>query len=193
VIEGLPSTFPPLRTIDQQMPLLGTVTLVMVEGRRLMRLSRELSPDHFGALLNEYQRLLRSLLEEIGGREVDVSADTATAAFPTAKQAALAAVAAQRAVSAHDCPHGLRPDVSVGLHSGEAGIGWVGPAVLLCEEICDAAEAGEIFMSQATAGLLEDENLGELHTRDLGIRRTRRTKASVHVHQLILPAAKPTD
>lgn len=193
VIEGLPTTFPPLRTIDQQMPLLGTVTLVMAEGRRLMRLARELSPDHFGALLNEYQRLLQTVFEEMGGREVDVHADTAVSAFPSAKQAALVAVAAQRAVSTHEWPHGLRPDISVGLHSGEAGIGWVGPAVLLCEEICDAAEAGEIFMSQATAGLLEDENLGELRTRDLGVRQTRRTNASVHVHQLIVPAAKPTD
>jgi class 3 adenylate cyclase len=101
VIEGLPSTFPPLRTIDQQLPLLG-------------------------------------------------------------------AVAAQHAVATHDWPHGLRPEISVGLHSGEAGIGWIGPAVLLCEEICDVAEAGQIFMSQATAGLLEHENIGELRAEDLG-------------------------
>jgi class 3 adenylate cyclase len=191
VIEGLPSTFPPLRTIDQQLPLLGTVTLVMAEGRRLMRLSRELPPDHFGALLNDYQRLLRSLFEEMGGREMEVHADTAVAAFASARQAALVAVAAQHAVATHDWPHGLRPEISVGLHSGEAGIGWIGPAVLLCEEICDVAEAGQIFMSQATAGLLEHENIGELRAEDLGIRRTRRTDAAVHVHQLIVSAARP--
>src|SRR6266540_254057 len=65
VIEGLPSDFPPLRTIDQQISLTGTVTIVLAEGRRMMRLSRELSPDHFGALLNEYQRLLTGLFERI--------------------------------------------------------------------------------------------------------------------------------
>ena len=32
----------------------------------------------------------------MGGRDVELSSDTAVAAFPTAKEAALAAVAAQR-------------------------------------------------------------------------------------------------
>ncbi len=72
----------------------GTVTIVVAEGRRMMRLAGELGPDLFGALLDEYQRLLRHLLESMGGREVDFDGDTATAVFPTAKQAALAAVAA---------------------------------------------------------------------------------------------------
>jgi class 3 adenylate cyclase len=123
VIEGLPSEFPPLRTIDQQIPLAGTVTIVLAEGRRMMRLSRELTPDHFGALLSEYQRLLGGLFERMGGQEVEVSGDSAMAAFPTATQAALAAVAAQRAVAAHEWPEGLRPTMSIALHSGEAGIG----------------------------------------------------------------------
>lgn len=126
------------------------------------------------------------------GREVDVSADTATAAFPTAKQAASAAVAAQRAVAAHAWPHRLRPAISVALHSGEAGIGWVGPAVLLCEQICDAAEGGQILMSPATAGLLDDEDLGELRIQDLGTRRTRRTNASMRVHELVVPSVERT-
>ena len=192
VIEGLPSDFPPLRTIDQQISLTGTVTIVLAEGRRMMRLSRELSPDHFGALLSKYQRLLRGLFERMGGRELEVSFDSAMAAFPTAKQAALAAVAAQRAVAGHEWPHGLRPAMSVALHSGEAGIGWVGPAVLRCEELCDAAEGGQIFMSQATASLLEDEDLGELSVRDLGEQETRRTHEAVRVHELVAPAIAET-
>ncbi len=192
VIEGLPSDFPPLRTIDQQISLTGTVTIVLAEGRRMMRLSRELSPDHFGALLNEYQRLLTGLFERMGGRELEVSFDSAIAAFPTAKQAALAAVAAQRAVAGHEWPHGLRPAMSVALHSGEAGIGWVGPAVLRCAELCDAAEGGQIFMSQATASLLEDEDLGELSVGDLGEQETRRTHEAVRVHELVAPAVAET-
>jgi len=185
VIDGLPSDFPPLRTIDQQLSLTGTVTIVFAEGRRMMRLLRELNPDHFGALLSEYQRLLRGLFERMGGREVEVSFDSAMAAFPTAKQAALAAVAAQRAVGAYDWPQGQRLAISVALHSGEAGIGWVGPAVLRCEGLCDAAEGGQIFLSQATASLLEDEDLGELSIQDLGELETRRTHEAVRVHELV--------
>jgi class 3 adenylate cyclase len=170
----------------------GTVTIVLTEGRRMMRLSHELTPEQFGALLSEYQRLLRELFERTGGREVEVSFDSVMAAFPTARQAALAAVAAQRAVAAHEWPHGLRPAMSVALHSAHAGIGRVGPAASLCSQLCDAAEGGEIFMSPATAGLLEDEDLGELSVRDLGQRQTRRTQRAVRAYELVVPSVAET-
>ncbi len=157
-----------------------------------MRLSRELTQEHFAALLSDYQRLLRRLFEHMGGREVEVSFDTATAAFPTAKQAALAAVAAQRAVADHDWPEGPRPAMSVALHSGQAGIGWVGPAALRCSELCDAAEGGQIFMSQATASLLEDEDLGELSVRDLGERRSRQSRRAGRAYELVVPSVAET-
>lgn len=89
----------------------------------MMRLSGKLTPDLFEVLLREYQRLLRRLFEEMGGREVVVSGDSALAAFPTAKEAGLAAVTAQRSVATHEWPLELTPAISVGLHSGQAGIG----------------------------------------------------------------------
>ena len=55
-----------------------------------------------------------------------------------------------------------------------------------CETICDAADAGQIFMSQATASLLEDEDLGALFVRDLGERTTRRSGETVRVHELVI-------
>jgi len=186
--EGLASDFPPLRTIDEQIPLTGTVTVVVTEGRRMMRLARELAPDVFGAILNEYQRLLRQVLESMGGREVDFSFDSAMAAFPTAKQAALAAVAAQRALAAHEWPHGRRLAMSVGLHSGTAGVGWAGTAVLRCAELCDAAEGGQIFMTQAVSSLLEEEDLGELEVRDLGEVPLRRSEQKTRAYELVMPA-----
>jgi class 3 adenylate cyclase len=163
-------------------------TLLLTEGRRMMRLSRELTPDLFEALLSECQRLLRRLFEEMGGREVEVSGDSARAAFPSAKQAALAAVAARRAVAAHEWPHGLRSAISVGLHSRQAGIGSAGSAKARCSELCDAAEGGQIFMSQETAKLLQDEDLGELSIRDLGEQQTRRTQRAVRAHEFVVPA-----
>jgi class 3 adenylate cyclase len=187
VIEGLPSDFPPPRTADQQVPLTGTVTIVMAEGRRMMRLSRELTREQVGTLLSEYQRLLRGVFERLSGHQIEVSLDTALAAFPTAKEAALAAVAVQRAVAAHAWSHGRSVEISVGLHSGEAGIGWVGPAVVRCFELCDTAEGGQIFMSQATASLLEDEDLGELAVRDLGEQRTRRSQEPVRAYEFVTP------
>jgi class 3 adenylate cyclase len=186
VADGLSSEFPPLRTMDQQVPLAGTVTIVMAEGRRMMGLSRVLSPEHFGALLSDYQRLLVDLFVQSGGSEVEAAFDSALAAFPTAKQAALAAVAAQRVVAAHEWPNSLKPAISVALHSGPAGIGWVGPAALRCAELCDTAEGGQILMSHATASLLEDEDLGALLIRRLGPQQTRRTGETVHPYELVV-------
>lgn len=192
VVDGLASDFPPLRTLDRQIPLTGTVTIVMAEGRRMMRLAQELSPDRFGRLLVEYRELLGGLLEEMGGSEVEVSSDTATAAFPTAKHAAVAAVAAQRAIAAHVWPDGLKVAASIGLHSGQAGVGWAGPAVFRCSQLCDTAEGGQIFMSQATAGLLEDEDLGEFFVRDLGERQTRRTHETMRAYELVFSEVAET-
>src|SRR5205823_5908519 len=45
VIEGLPSDFPALRSVDQQVALSGTVTIVLAEGRRMMRLYEELAAE----------------------------------------------------------------------------------------------------------------------------------------------------
>lgn len=177
-----------MRAPVTDVPLTGAVTIVVAEGRRMMRLARELEPGVFDALLEEYHRHLRQLLESMGGREVDFDSDTGMAAFPTAKQAALAAVAAQRAVAGHEWPHGRQLAMSVGLDSGTAGESWDGPAVARCSELCDAAEGGQIFVTQAVSSALEEDDLGELVLRDLGEVPLRRSDRKVRAHELVMPA-----
>lgn len=189
VVNGLPQDFPPLRSVEQQAPLSGTVTVVMVEGRRVVRLYRELSPEVFGRLLSEYRNLLGGVMTSGGGHYFEAVSDTVMAAFPTAKAAIEAALAAIRSVGEHEWPHGRPLAVSIGIHSGVAGVGWAGAASMRCDELCDVAEGGQILMSQATAGLLEDEDLGELFVRDLGERTTRRTHETVRAYELVLPGA----
>lgn len=188
VVEGLPDTFPPLAVFDQQLPLAGTVTVVMVEGRKLMRLFDELGAEHFGKLLRQFQGLLRNVLAEMGGKGIESAADTVLAAFPNPKQAVNAAVAAQHAVAEQEWPYSLQVMVSVGLHSGEAGVGWIGPAANRCADLCDAAEGGQIFLSRATATLLEDEEPPGLSVRDLGTLQTRRIGSTIHAYELVFAA-----
>ena len=152
-------------------------TVVMAEGRRMMRLSRQLAPEQFEALLTEFQTLLRELFERAGGREVEVSGDTVTFAFPSARDAAPAAVEAQRAVAAHAWPRGLAIAISVGLDLHPRG----------CADLCDTAEAGQVFLSPAVAGRLEREDLGDLAVHDLGELRTRRTARQVPARELVFP------
>lgn len=160
------------------MALSGPVTIIEVEGRRMMRLARKLPSEQFGELVDAYHRLLSRVLEEHGGRRVEVEGDTASAAFAGAKEAALAAVVVRQAVSEHHWPHGLQPQVSIGLDSGDADPGR-------CAELCDAAEGGQIFLSPVTAGLLEDEDLGGLSLRDLGEVHMRRSGRSVRAYELL--------
>src|SRR5436190_8974319 len=155
-VEGLPSIFPPLRTIDQQIPLTGTVTVVMAEGRKVLRLAQELPSEQFGILLSDLQRLLRDVFDERDGREVTVAGDSVAAAFASPREAVAAAIAAQRAVAGHAWQDELNIAVSIGLHSGEAGVGWIGSAAFRCVLICDIAEGGQILLSAATATLLEE-------------------------------------
>ncbi|HMI99986.1 MAG TPA: hypothetical protein VK488_09155 [Gaiellaceae bacterium] len=154
-----------------------------------MRLSRELAPEVFDALLEEYSRLLGQVLAGMGGQDIEVETDTAVAAFPTARQGALAALAAQRAVAAHAWPHGSSLAISVGLDSSEARAGWVAAALLRCSELCDAAEGGQIFLTQAASGLLEEEGLGDFAVRDLGDVPLRRSERWVRAYELVVPAA----
>ena len=173
-------------------PLTGTVTIVMAEGRRMMRLAGDLSREHFGALISEYQRLLSRVFRETGGGAVEVAGASVAAGFATAKEAAVAATAAQRAVATHEWPYGVNAAISIGVHSGQAGIGSLGPAIRRCAELCDAAEGGQVFLSQATASLLEDENLGEIVIRDLGEHEMRRTRGTVRAYELALPSNRET-
>jgi class 3 adenylate cyclase len=166
----------------------GTVTIFVGEGRRMMRLAGELAPETFDALLEEYQRLLRQVLESTGGRDVDFDSDTAMAVFPTAKQAALAAVAALRAVAANEWPHGRELAMSIGLDSGTAEAGWDGQVVARCEELCDAAEGGQVFVSQAVRSLLEGEDLREFVLQDLGEVSLRRSDRKIRAFELGMPA-----
>lgn len=186
-IDGLTTVFPPLRTVEQQIPLTGTVTVVMAEGRRFVRMARELPPDRVAPLMQDYQRLLEDVFEEHGGREIDAAADMVAAAFASPREAVAAALAVQQAVESHLWPEGMNVAVSVGLHSGEAGVGWIGWASMRCALICDIAEAGQIFLSQATAALLDEDHPGTLSVRDLGEQPTRRTGDRVHVYELVRP------
>jgi len=82
----------------------------------------------------------------------------------------------------------MRLAMSIGLDCGEAGAGWDGPAAHRCEELCDAAEGGQIFVTQEVSRLLDQDDLGELSVRDLGEVPLRRTEHKVRAYELILPA-----
>jgi class 3 adenylate cyclase len=167
-------------------------TIVMTEGRRMMRLSDELGSKVLGMLLDEYQRLVREVLERGGGQVIEAAFDTVVAAFPASKQAALASADAQRAVAEHAWPHERKPAISVGLDAAQRGVDR-DAATARCAELCDAAEGGQIFLSPAVGRRLEGDDLGGLLLRDLGDVPLRRTERRVRAYELVVPQREAGD
>jgi class 3 adenylate cyclase len=154
----------------------GIVTKMGVEGRRMMRLRQELPAGQFEALIAAYQRVVSEVLEQSGGRDVDLAGDSASASFESPREAVLAAAAVHRALAEQAWPHERTIEASIGLDSDEASA---------CADLCDAAEGGQTFLSPATATLVTDEDLGHLSLRDLGEVRTRRAGELVRAYELV--------
>jgi class 3 adenylate cyclase len=143
----------------------GTVTFLFsdIEG------STELSRRHgaaFGDLRAEHRRVLREAFEAHRGYEIDAEGDAFFVDFERATDAVAAAVAAQRALNVVD---GVR--VRIGLHTTEPHLhsdGYVGVGVSRAARICAAAHGGQVVLSEATAGIVQDGQLLGVRLRDLG-------------------------
>ena len=105
-------------------------------------------------------------LEVHRGLEVDTEGDAFFAVFERASDAVAAAVAAQRALAAANAVR-----VRMGLHTTEPHLhsdGYFGVGVSRAARICAAAHGGQIVLSHATAGILEDDEPPDIRLRDLG-------------------------
>lgn len=148
----------------------GTVTLLFsdIEG------STELSRRHgaaYGDLRTEHRRVLREVFTAHRGHEIDAEGDAFFIGFERATDAVAAAVAAQRALVVE----GGVP-VRMGLHTTEPHLhsdGYVGVGVSRAARICAAAHGGQIVLSQATAGIVEDDPQPDIVLRDLGDHRLK--------------------
>jgi predicted ATPase/class 3 adenylate cyclase/predicted negative regulator of RcsB-dependent stress response len=153
----------------------GTVTFLFTDIEGSTSLLRELS-DRYADALADYRRLLRDAFLARDGHEVDTQGDAFFVAFPRARDAIVAAIAAQRAVLTHAWPGGAGLRVRMGLHTGEpltADTGYVGMDVHRAARICAAGHGGQILLSEATRILVEEELPEGVSLRDLGEHRLK--------------------
>src|SRR5437764_5277757 len=116
----------------------GTVTFLFTDIEGSTRLLRELGSAYVGAL-SEHRRIVREAVARHGGVEVDTQGDAFFVAFRSPRNAADAAVDAQRALE----PGPIR--IRMGLHTGTPTLteeGYVGIDVHLGARIA-AAGYGE--------------------------------------------------
>jgi class 3 adenylate cyclase len=148
----------------------GTVTFLFSDIEGSTRLLERLG-DRYGDLHRDHRRILREELEQAAGQEVDTQGDAFFFSFARAKEAARGAVAAQRALAAHDWPDGVAVKVRMGLHTGEPTVGeegYVGMDVVRAARICSAGHGGQILLSEATRVLLGNDLPAGVEVRDLG-------------------------
>jgi class 3 adenylate cyclase len=148
----------------------GTVTFLFSDIEGSTRLLEQLG-DRYAELLGEHRRILRERLEEANGQEIDTQGDAFFFSFTRAKDAVSGAVAAQRALAAHDWPDGLEVKTRMGLHTGEPSVGeegYVGLDVVRAARICSAGHGGQILLSETTRALVGNNVPDGVEIRDLG-------------------------
>src|SRR5438093_8681874 len=166
----------------------GTVTLLFSDIEGSTRLLHELG-DAYGNVLEDRRRLLREVFGGRGGVEVDTQGDAFFYAFTRASEAVHAAAEAQRALV--ETPVRVR----MGIHTGEpsrSAEGYVGADIHRAARIMAAAHGGQVLVSDATRGLLEDEELDRFALRDLGEHRLKDLTRPQRLHQLVV-SGLPSD
>ncbi len=172
----------------------GTVTFLFTDIEGSTRLLQHLG-DRYADVLAEYRRLVRTVSQEKGGKEVDTQGDALFVAFQSARDALTAAVAAQRAIIAHTWPDGASLQVRMGLHTGEtlaAETGYVGMDVHRAARICASGHGGQILLSQTTRDIIEERPLEGLTLRNLGEHRLKDLGQAQHLYQVMMTNL-PTD
>ena len=148
----------------------GTVTFLFTDIEGSTKLLQELG-DQYGDVVRDHRRLLREHLGEKGGTEVDTQGDAFFYSFPRARDAVAGAVAAQRALAAHEWPDGHEVRVRMGLHTGEPSLGdegYHGLDVVRAARICSAGHGGQVLLSETTRALLGNELPDGVAIVDLG-------------------------
>jgi class 3 adenylate cyclase len=114
--------------------------------------------ERYADVLAEQRRLLRAIVREHGGFEIDSRADEFFGAFPESADPVGAALKIQRRLRDHAWPDGTTVRVRIGLHHGRPQMtdeGYVGLDVHRAARIGSAGHGGQILLSEATRQRVE--------------------------------------
>ena len=148
-------------------------------------------PDATAAAMEWYDSIGREIISRHGGYVFAEADGGSAAAFPTAVDAAEAAVELQRRLLAERDRLGFT--LGVGLHTGETSAGtssYLGPEADRAARLTSIAYGGQVVVSETTELLLR----GRMALRTLGEHRLRDLQRRMTVHQLVaegLPSEFP--
>jgi DNA-binding NarL/FixJ family response regulator/class 3 adenylate cyclase len=167
----------------------ATVTFLFSDVEGSTALLRKLR-DGYREVMSRHEELMRAAWSGEDGRELDADGDSFFVAFGRPRQAVEAAVAAQRALAAHEWPEGVDLRVRIGIHTGEAtlvGDQYVGLAVHRAARICDAGHGGQTLLTETTRSLLEEAEFDGFELRDLGPHTLKDFDRPLQIYQVTIP------
>ncbi|HEX2281789.1 MAG TPA: tetratricopeptide repeat protein [Thermomicrobiales bacterium] len=169
----------------------GTVTFLFTDVEGSTR-RWEQDSTAMRAAIERHFAILDEAISAHRGVRFKIIGDAVQAAFPTALDAVLAAVAAQRALIAEDWG-ALGPiRVRMALHTGAAtphDNDYLSPALNRLARLLAAGAGGQILLTEATRQLVRELSSTELPLEviDLGEHRLRDLNEAEHVFQLTAP------
>ena len=165
------------RDLNAQGSFEGTVTILFSDIVDSSSLYEKLGDLRAHELIRLHNEILRQQISVHRGVEVKTLGDSFMIAFPSARRAALCAIATQRSFAAYSQSHPDQPlSIRMGLHVGEAineSADYFGKMVILAARIAALAEGGRILVSStfrdltSSAGDLRTESLGEKSLKGL--------------------------
>jgi predicted ATPase/class 3 adenylate cyclase len=166
----------------------GTVTFLFsdIEGSTQ---KWERHRDAMKAAVARQEDLMRAAISGQGGYIFKTLGDAFCAAFPTAPQAASAAIDAQRALGKEDFSKVEGLLVRMGLHTGyaeERNADYFGPAVNRVARIMSVGHGGQVLLSEVTRELAHGDLPAGVSLLDLGSHRLRDLTEPEHVWQLTI-------
>jgi predicted ATPase/DNA-binding SARP family transcriptional activator len=155
-----PDVFAPVRRTPEPTKPVGIVTFLFSDAEDSAR------------------ELVRTVVGQHAGFEVDAEGNSFVVAFTRARDAVAAAVGIQRATK-------RIVRLRIGINSADDGH-W-GPGVRGAASMSSAAHGGQILLSQTTHDLLRETSFGEADVHDLGEHRLNDLTAAQRLFQLSVP------
>ncbi|MCB0549192.1 MAG: tetratricopeptide repeat protein [Phaeodactylibacter sp.] len=146
--------------------------------------------EEYAQILREYHNVIRLVLSEYGGQEVDTAGDGFFVVFNEAHKASTAALMAQRAFAVQAWARQIGFRVRMGIHTGDAiaiPSGFIGLEVHRASRICNAAHGGQILLSQPAVRSLRGAPPHGAELLDLGEFLLRGFKDPERLYQLTVP------
>jgi len=153
----------------------GTVTFLFTDLEGSSRLWEE-HPEAMRGALARHDVIVREAIESHDGFVVKTTGDGFHAAFTTASDAVGAGIAAQLGLAGESWSETGPLRVRMGVHTGAAEIrdgDYYGPALNRAARLAGAGHGGQVLVSGAASGLMQDSgvelvDLGSHRLRDLG-------------------------